>query len=88
MIANIDLSPSASAGIQSLGFDDIGDHGTVNFERMAWIALVLRSVPDSPQTFPRGKWATIQSIERQLWQAARDAAAEIVARLGLKESES
>lgn len=33
-------------------------------ERMAWILLLLKQLPD--EVFPYGKWATIQSIKRQL----------------------
>ena len=39
-----------------------------NPERMAWIALLLRRLPD--EIFPFGKWATIQEIERQLNECA------------------
>lgn len=41
-------------------------------ERMAWIVLLLRNVPDSEENFPHGKWATIQNIEYQLDVAATD----------------
>ena len=35
-------------------------------ERMAWIVWLLRRLEDRPEWFPRGKWATVQEIERQL----------------------
>ncbi len=35
-------------------------------ERMAYIVLVLKKLPDSADVFPCGKWATIQHIEQQL----------------------
>ena len=41
-------------------------------ERMAWILLILKKLPDKESIFPHGKWATIQSIEGQLDEAARD----------------
>lgn len=41
-------------------------------ERMAWIVLILRKLPDSEENFPHGKWATIQNIESQLDKAATD----------------
>jgi len=37
-------------------------------ERMAWIVLRLKRLPD--EVFPHGKWATIQEIERQLDECA------------------
>jgi len=42
-------------------------------ERMAWILLILKKLPDTESIFPHGKWATIQNIEGQLDGAARDA---------------
>ena len=39
-------------------------------ERMAWVVLLLRKIEDNEELFPMGKWATIQSIERQLDAAA------------------
>ena len=41
-------------------------------ERMAWVILVMKKLPDSEVTFPHGKWATIQAIENQLERAACD----------------
>jgi hypothetical protein len=37
-------------------------------ERMAWIVLLLKRLPD--EKFPHGKWGTIQSIEYQLKECA------------------
>lgn len=45
-------------------------------ERMAWIVAVLRELPDTPETFPHGKWGTIQSIEAQVQEAAAARAAQ------------
>ena len=39
-------------------------------ERMAWIVLLLKRLPDDDGVFPHGKWATIQEIERQLDECA------------------
>jgi hypothetical protein len=40
-------------------------------EKMAWIVLLLKEIPDSEKNFPFGKWATIQEIERQLQECAK-----------------
>lgn len=49
-------------------------------ERMAFVVLVLREIPDGRiadgdgrlvHVFPAGKWATIQEIERQLGAQAK-----------------
>lgn len=45
-------------------------------ERMAWIVLLLKHVPDNDEHFPFGKWATIQSVEEQLEKAAVEDAGE------------
>lgn len=47
--------------------------GTVNanLEAMAWLWFVLRETPDTEGRFPRGKWATVQAVERQLIEAAK-----------------
>jgi hypothetical protein len=37
----------------------------------AWIAFLLRESPDRPEWFPKGKWATIQFLETELIQEAR-----------------
>ena len=42
-------------------------------ERMAWVALQLEYVPDVQKWFPKGKWATIQSIQEQLRACAEGA---------------
>jgi hypothetical protein len=41
-------------------------------ERMAWVYFLIRKLPDKPEWFPRGKWATIQHIEGQLDSIAED----------------
>ena len=32
----------------------------------AWLCYLLKAAPDTAEWFPKGKWATIQEIERQL----------------------
>lgn len=52
---------------QALSNLKLGKFGTSEDpERMAWIVLILRKLKDEPHVFPRGKWPTIQEIERQL----------------------
>lgn len=58
------LSPATIAGIgQALDQDFCGAETP---ERMAWVVLLLRKLEDRAEWFPRGKWATIQEIERQI----------------------
>ena len=74
---SIVLSQQAVDGLSAIG---IGDFTPCELpERMAWIALVLRSVPDNPLWFPRGKWATIQHIHKQVEDAAAVVAAGAIA---------
>ena len=64
----INLSSRVADGI-GLALDE--DFNRVELpERMAWTVLLLRKLPDNKEYFPRGKWATIQSIESQLDLAA------------------
>ncbi len=62
------LSREAREGIiLALATVDFGDlFSWVSLERAAWMFFVLRSLPDRPEWFPKGKWATLQEIERQL----------------------
>jgi hypothetical protein len=41
-------------------------------EWWAALAFILRQAPDDPEFFPKGKWATIQQIERRLDEWAND----------------
>jgi len=41
-------------------------------ERMAWIVLVLKQLPDTADIFPCGKRATILNIEAQIDAAVYD----------------
>ena len=49
-------------------------------ERMAFIVLLLKRIPDNDDYFPRGKWATIQVIEGQLQEIAEDKVSKLLAR--------
>ncbi len=69
MIADrIELSSRVADALSDLGLGEINRCETP--DRMAWIVLVLRRLDDTPERFPHGKWATIQSIESQLEQCA------------------
>jgi len=39
-------------------------------ERMSWILQLMKALPDADAWFPKGKWATIQSVEGQLEEIA------------------
>uniref|UniRef100_A0A6M3KD76 Uncharacterized protein n=1 Tax=viral metagenome TaxID=1070528 RepID=A0A6M3KD76_9ZZZZ len=65
----INLSRLAADGISLALNQDFNKVETP--ERMAWVCILLRKVPDKEEWFPRGKWATIQEIERQLDAAAQ-----------------
>ena len=40
------------------------------YDPSTWAGLffILTQVPDQPEYFPRGKWATIQHLEKLLWE--------------------
>lgn len=65
----INLSSQAAEGISFALDQDFNRVETP--ERMAWIVLLMRKLPDIETYFPMGKWATIQSIEQQLAAAAK-----------------
>ena len=67
---SIELSSTAAEALTSAFAQDF--NGVESLERMAWMVLVLKKTPDIEAIFPRGKWATIQSIEGQLDDAAED----------------
>ena len=70
------MLPRTVAFLNGLGLGDFT--GTEQPERMAWVARVLRNLPDADDDqFPHGKWATIQSIESQVDECAAETAAEI-----------
>lgn len=46
-------------------------------EQVAWLTFRLQFVPDDAETFPRGKWATIQHLQDMVSDAAQDERREI-----------
>ena len=72
---SIELSYAAADGL-SLALDQ-DFYRFESLERMAWIVLVLRKLEDKDEWFPRGKWATIQSVEAQLETAAKEFVEEL-----------
>jgi hypothetical protein len=81
----VTLLPSTIDALDRLGLGDFSRVETP--ERMAWVACILRDLDDTPETFPHGKWATIQSIENQVCAAARARAFEITSALLLATAE-
>ena len=72
---SISLSGKTVDAINTL---DIGDFCSVELpERMAGVVLILRRLEDRAEWFPKGKWATIQEIERQLEKCADAEAARV-----------
>lgn len=68
----------SGATADALSLLDLGDFYKSNApERMAYVVLVLKKLDDRPEWFPKGKWATIQEIERQL-HACADEQAEAI----------
>ncbi len=65
----VTILPGTAIWLSTLGLGDFTTVETV--ERMAWVASILRHVRDDDDTFPHGKWGTIQSIEEQVQRAAR-----------------
>lgn len=39
---------------------------------LAWLVVLLKEMPDDPNVFVHGKWATIQRIETKLLEAVKD----------------
>jgi hypothetical protein len=75
MIDSIQLSHTVADGLSLALNQDVNTFESL--ERMAWIVLVLKQLDDTDEWFPRGKWATIQSIECQLDMAAREVAHDV-----------
>lgn len=69
---SVNLSQETADALDALGF--VGYVGVCNVDlpTMAWLTFVLKEVKDEARTFPRGKWATIQHIEEQLTEAAKE----------------
>lgn len=65
----VDISPMTRDGLNSLNLIDVQRVNSP--ETMAWLVLLLKLIPDSEKVFPLGKWATIQEIERQLQECAK-----------------
>lgn len=75
MSDTISISANTAAALSTIG---IGDFYTVNTpERMAWAVLILRELPDRPEWFVAGKWATIQHIQGQLDACAAATAVDV-----------
>lgn len=69
------MSKSVAGAISESGI--VGDVFEVeSADRMAWVVLILRKLPDHARFFPRGKWSTIQHIEHQIDAAATGVANE------------
>lgn len=64
----ITLLPRTVEWLNTLGMGDFVSVETP--ERMAWVVIILRKLPDDEGEFPHGKWATIQSIEGSLHEIA------------------
>ena len=77
----VELSPETAAALNALGI--VGHMGTLNIDLpdMAWLAWVLRHIPDDHEYFPLGKWATIEDIKDQVRFSAKHRAAEVIERL-------
>ena len=46
-------------------------YGYMEPEQVAWLTFKLAEVPDSDDTFPHGKWATIQRLQGMVSEAAK-----------------
>lgn len=68
MNASVSISRETAVALSSLGLGEVQQVEPA--ERMAWIVRVMRVLPDKPEWFPKGKWATIQHIEEQITDAA------------------
>jgi hypothetical protein len=66
-VSTVSLSNSAAEGIGKALDQDV--YGVEGADRMAWLVLLLKRCEDRPEWFPKGKWATIQHIEKQLDEA-------------------
>lgn len=71
----VTMSQAAADGLSAIGMGDFAAVETA--ERMTWVVLVLLHVPDHDAWFPRGKWATIQSLQQQLTGCAMRRAQEV-----------
>ena len=69
MIDTINISQKVADALSTIGIGDFYPENTP--EQMALTVLILKELPDKPEWFPAGKWATIQYIECQLYTYAR-----------------
>jgi hypothetical protein len=78
------LSPETYRALESLcarrGWSPI--YGYVEPEQVAWLTFLLAETPDDDDTFPRGKWATIQVLQTMVATAARAEIADSAAEQG------
>lgn len=74
----VELSKRVAEGIGHAVDQDV--YTFMQPERMALIVLLLKKLPDNDDYFPRGKWATIQSIEDQLQEIVEDKVSKLLAR--------
>ena len=62
----------------------LGDRGYIDGTWFAWLVALLKEETDTPELFPKGKWATIQRMEVLLALAAKT---EIMERPGVNKGE-
>lgn len=66
--------------VDGLNTLNIGDFQRVNdWEWMSSRVKILKYIPDDEKIFPRGKWATIQEMERQIEENAKYRAEQVEA---------
>lgn len=64
IVDTVRISSDAAEGLSLIG---LGEFARFNDPaRMAFVAEVLKNVPDVVAWFPKGKWATIQHIQEQV----------------------
>ncbi len=71
----IRVSNETSDALSTLGLGDF--YTTMTGERAAFLVLIMIQLPDRPEWFPKGKWATIQSMAKQLEAEATEIAMAI-----------
>ena len=48
------------------------DRSWVSTEHFAWLIALLKEETDTPEVFPKGKWATLQRMEHLLSEAMKE----------------
>jgi len=71
----IKVSPETADALSTLGLGDV--YTIMTAERAAFLALIMIHLPDRPEWFPKGKWATIQHVAKQLEDEAKQIANDI-----------